>query len=113
MVKIHGIVYIILSAGILYFSYRIGQQKFMLFILVGYLFLAVGMGKLVFGFINRKKDSPDKKTNVNEQQLGRMNTQQNVQNNSNNQGRGRYCHRCGAVLGGYENFCYGCGQRLR
>lgn len=100
MVKIHGIVYIILGAAVLFTSNKIDPKKFQLFIWVGYLFLVIGIAKLGIGFIKRKKESP-----AEQKEFRNYYPQQ--------QRAARYCQRCRFQLQGYENFCPGCGQRLR
>ena len=64
MVKIHWSVYLILGIGVLFTSYKIDSQKFKLFIWLGYAFLAIGVAKLVFGFITRVKESPVEKKKI-------------------------------------------------
>jgi hypothetical protein len=104
MVKIHGIVYLVLGAGIILASYRIDAQGLKLFIWAGYLFLAIGVFKLVFLFISRKKESGFEKKQV-QMQMQRPVSQRMQQ--------GRFCPRCGLNLKGYENFCARCGLQLR
>ena len=109
MVKIHGIVYLIIGAAVLFTSNKIDSQKFQLFIWVGYLFLVIGIAKLGIGFIKRKKESPAERKD-----LGNIYQQQTGQTAQFQQQRAaRHCPRCRFQLQGYENFCPGCGQRLR
>ncbi len=116
MVKINGIVYIILSAGILFFSYSLDPQKFRIFIWIGYLFFAVGVAKLVIGFINKKKESRFEKKGVNifqQQRHKGSSHQRKATVNDYRQQEVRYCFKCGSRLRGHENFCSVCGQNLR
>lgn len=116
MVKIHGIFYIILSVGILFFSYNLDPKKFSIFIWMGYLFFAVGVAKLVIGFINKKKESrfDRKEVNIFQQQRHMGSThQRKAAVNSYRQQEVRYCFGCGSRLRGHENFCSMCGQKLR
>lgn len=102
MVKIHWSVYLILGIGVLLTSYNIDTQKFKLFIWVGYIFLTVGIAKLVFWFITRTKESPiEKKKLIRE-------LHQRTPNKFS-----RYCMSCGNPLSGHEIFCPKCGQRQR
>lgn len=102
MVKIHGIFYLILGAGVLIVSYNIDPQKFKLFIWLGYVFLIVGVAKLGIWFINRKKESSFERKEIRRDFYQPQ--QQRVM---------RYCPGCGNGLRGNENFCPGCGQRVR
>ena len=118
MVKIHGIVYIILSVGILFFSYKLDPQKFRIFIWIGYVFFAVGIGKLVFWFINKGKEGSggrkEVKTHHHQANRGNIHPQRPAQGNIHgHQGAVRYCFGCGSRLIGHENFCSVCGQNLR
>ena len=103
MVKIHWSVYLILGIGVLVASYKIDSQSFRLFIWVGYLFLVIGVAKLVFWFITNKKESS----------LDKKELRREIQQNApKGHGLSRYCMRCGVPLKGNENFCSSCGQRL-
>jgi len=101
MVKIHWSFYIIIGIGVLFASYKIDTQKFKLFIWLGYLFLIVGIAKLGIWFISKRKESPTERKEF----RGNVYPQQ--------QKTAGYCPRCGNGLRGYENFCPGCGQRVR
>ena len=108
MVKIHGIFYIIMGAGILIASYKIDSQKFKLFIWLGYLFLIIGVMKLGIWFVKRKGESP-----VERRAVGRDNYGQATQRQRVVQQRAMYCPRCGNMLSGNENFCSRCGTRVQ
>lgn len=105
MVKIHWSVYIIISIVVLVSSYKLNSQTnsrdFTLFIWIGYLFLVIGIAKLGIWFINRRKESPVERKNV--AGIYKRAKQRRI----------RYCPRCKNALQGYENFCSGCGQRVR
>ena len=97
--KIHWIFYLIIGGTILFASYKIDSKKFVIFILLGYFFLIVGVAKLGIGIINRKKESPVEK--------------QMMQQTYAPQRRAVFCPKCRLNLYGYENFCPRCGLRLR
>ena len=99
MVKIHWSVYLTLGAAVLFFSNRLNTQTsskdFTIFIWAGYLLLTIGVSKLVFWFISRKKEIPFEKREVKKEIYSSQ----------------RYCRRCGNPLNGNEHFCPKCGQR--
>jgi hypothetical protein len=103
MVKIHWSVYLILGIGVLLTSYNLDTQKFQLFIWTGYIFLTVGIAKMVFWFITRVKESPVEKNEI-RRELHQTRSHQKFE---------RYCMKCGNPLGGHEIFCPKCGQRQR
>ncbi len=104
MVKIHGAFYLTVGIVVLFYTHyvenKIGSGRLRFFVLVGYLFLVIGIAKILIWFINRKKETKG--------ELGYIgNKPQNVKNHLG------YCPRCRTPLRGNENFCYFCGQRLR
>jgi len=103
MVKIHWTVYLIIGIAILFTSYKIDSQKFKLFIWLAYLFIAIGTAKLVFGYINKKRESPKEKKEI----------RGNIYQRATQKRATRYCPNCGNVLNRYENFCPMCGTRLK
>jgi hypothetical protein len=92
----------------LFFSYKLDSKKFALFILLGYVFLIVGVAKLGIMFVNRKKES-----SVEKRQIKAGAYQQNYAKQRAVQRKMPYCIKCRSRLYGYENFCPKCGQRLR
>lgn len=111
MVKIHWSFYIIIGVGVLFASNRLnsqtGSRDFDLFLWVGYLFLIIGVTKLGIWFISRKKESPV------ERRAAGGGIYQGASQRQVVRQRAMYCPRCGNMLRGYENFCTGCGQRVR
>ena len=91
MAKIPAIVWIVVGAVVLFFSYRIGTS-FSAFLYLGALFILIGVFKLIF---SRKKEVP-------------------VQHPAHHiQHHGHYCPRCRYQVHPTDNFCKNCGHRLR
>ena len=96
MAKIHWLVYVIVGAFVSIFSYRLNYEKLVFFFYAGFVFVFVGVLKLVFNLVkNRtaKKETAHHKA---------------VHQQSNT----KYCNQCGAALSLHHKFCAKCGARI-
>lgn len=102
--KIHGVIYFLVGIFVVGFSYYITDskdidlQKFILFVWIGYLFIAIGAFKIMARMIMKPKPK-----------LAKENFSHNRRSNSP---RGmKFCSKCGSAVRSFDNFCFKCGSR--
>ena len=113
--KIHGLVYIVVGAFLIVFSYYISSinenidvQKFMLFIWFGVVFVVVGLVKMIATALSQPKIA--KENFPHHQAKSRQNVQSgNVQHQGS---LVKFCSKCGSAVRHFDNFCYKCGNRM-
>jgi len=112
--RIHGIAYLFIGALIIGASYYMSNidensslQKFTLFLWVSYVFIGIGVFKIIKDIIIREpKIAKENFAHNNHNQTA------NVSNRHQQESRGvKYCAGCGAVLRNFDRFCYKCGSR--
>ncbi|MBI5390952.1 hypothetical protein HZB02_05665 [Candidatus Woesearchaeota archaeon] len=82
--KIPGWAYLFVGLVVLFVSLYLNYQKMLVFILFGIVFIALGLGKIIFA----KRKAPP-----------------------NPQKPAKYCHFCGQLLAAQAQFCSRCGQQ--
>ncbi|MBI2101876.1 zinc ribbon domain-containing protein [Candidatus Woesearchaeota archaeon] len=97
MAKIHWIVYVIVGLFVSIASYELDYEKLVFFFYAGFVFVFIGILKLIFSII---KGKTSKKENVHHKALHHQ--QSNI----------KYCHQCGARLDLHHKFCPKCGARV-
>lgn len=133
--KLHSIIYLIVGAILVGFSYYITSvnenldvQKFLLFIWIGYVFIGIGVIKMIFKIMSRPKKPKLAKENFHHYNQSQHNnpTQQNdisqqhkqqtqkSQHSSQQQSNQliKFCSGCGSAVRHFDNFCYKCGSRM-
>ncbi len=129
MAKIHGAVYALLGIFVMAVSWKINPGKFILFIYVGFVLFAVGIGKLVMSAVSKKKFTTDAKGYVelstprvysrhhqsgsagHTPSHGTYHPHSAAHHASPQQGY-HHCFRCGAVVSGHDRYCRQCGAQL-
>lgn len=104
MAKIHGLVYIVVGLFVSVFSWKVDYQKFIFFFYVGWVFVFIGVVKLIFVFIKRKmgiKEEPVKMA------------QHKVSIQPHHQAyHYKRCRKCGNAVRLHDRFCSRCGARF-
>ena len=100
MSGIHGIIYIIVGLTISIYSWFLDRKKFFVFIILGGMFVLVGLGKWIF---NKNRNPRQKKHTANQYKHPIQSFEQNI---------AAYCHSCGNAIRHFDNFCSRCGQRM-
>ena len=95
MAKIHGIVYIIVGLFVSILSWKFNKDKLIIFVYTGLLFILIGIAKLIFSFISRRKGKSDA-------------ANQKIQPKA----QLKYCPQCGSAAKLHDKFCAKCGARL-
>lgn len=96
MAKIHGLVYILVGLFVSILSWRLNYEKLVFFFYFGWIFIFVGVLKLIFNLI---KNRTIKKETVHHKIKHHQPQKSNV----------KYCHNCGAALRQQARFCARCG----
>lgn len=100
MAKIHGLVYIMVGLFVSILSWNLDYEKLIFFFYAGIVFLFLGIAKLGFDFIKRRK------TNLENQHL-KMRHQ--AVHGTRQAG---YCTKCGSASRLHDRFCSRCGSRI-
>lgn len=95
MAKIHWLVYVIVGLFISIASYKLNYEKLIFFFYAGFVFVFVGVLKLMFNLI--KNRTPKKET---------------IHKSVHHQQSTGFCHQCGARLDLHHKFCTKCGARI-
>lgn len=109
MMRIHGALYLLVGVILIVFSYYIviaqnrELNKFAFFILIGAVFMIIGLGKLIIAKASSKQKEVSKD----------IHSSGNVQHEANNvhESLVKFCNKCGASLRHFDKFCYKCGNR--
>lgn len=102
MAKIHGLVYIIIGILLVIASWKINFNELILFFYAGWLFVLVGIVKLLLGFGKKENRVQQKEQNRNVSHLmSRSNLHQTHHY--------KKCPRCGSVMRINDRFCSKCG----
>ena len=99
-IKIPWIVYALIGGGIVYLVERLDDPKLTLFLIIGYIFVAVAIFKLLFWFIIHKGTKKEEKQAFSGQQYQQR---QPVR---------RLCRNCGSPVIPGARFCQNCGAPL-
>ncbi|MBS3104867.1 zinc ribbon domain-containing protein [Candidatus Woesearchaeota archaeon] len=94
MAKIHGLVYILVGLFVSIFSWRLNYEKLIFFFYAGWIFVFIGVVKLIFNLIKTKMNKKEK--------IHHKSVQQHV----------KFCHNCGIALRQQAKFCARCGARV-
>ncbi|MBI4452902.1 zinc ribbon domain-containing protein [Candidatus Woesearchaeota archaeon] len=105
MAKIHGIAYILIGLLVVIASWKINYSNLILFFYIGWIFVLVGMVKLMLGF-GKKKDKPQQ--NAQSRNLSHL-TSQGRQHQAHHY---KKCPRCHNVMRVHDRFCGRCGYRV-
>ncbi len=97
MAKIHWTIYIVIGLFVSILSWRLNYEKLIFFFYAGWVFVFVGVIKLIFGLIKRKMI----KTKTTQHHKIHQQTR-NI----------KYCHNCGTPLRLHHKFCTRCGARV-
>lgn len=107
MAKIHGFIYIVIGLFIVLASWKINLNALIFFFYVGWIFVLIGIIKLVLGFgKNRDTKSPQQKI----QHRNLAQPHQSLQHQQKH--HYKRCHRCGNVMRLSDRFCSKCGLRI-
>jgi len=99
MAKIHGAVYLAIGIFVSLVSYFSTNKSLRFFIYIGFLFGIIGIIKLLFtGLSKKKKERPLK--------------QQQKVSHKEQSAFTKYCQRCGNLVRSFDTFCSRCGQAL-
>ena len=127
--KLNGIVYIVVGAILAGFSYyttsvneKLDTQKFLLFIWIGYVFIGIGVIKIISKILSRPKKPKLAKENFHHHKPVQQNDsvqqnnalQQQTQHAEQQQTNQmiKFCSKCGSAVRHFDNFCYKCGSRM-
>ncbi len=103
MAKIHGAVYLIIGIFISLVSYFSTNKSLRFFIYIGFLFGIIGIIKLLFTSLKKKKkEKPVQHTHYKHPKVSQK--EQSLFT--------KYCQRCGNLVRTFDNFCSRCGQAL-
>ena len=104
MAKIHGLVYVLVGLFVSIFSWKVNYEKFIFFFYAGWIFVFIGIIKLIFGFIKRRMDAKEKpKDSVQHK------TAIQPQHQSHHY---KKCHKCGNIVKITDRFCGRCGAKV-
>ena len=95
MAKIHWLVYVIVGAFVSIASYKLDYKKLVFFFYAGFVFIFIGILKLVFSLMK-----------------GRTSKKETAHKALNKQSNTKFCHQCGARLSQHHKFCPKCGARV-
>jgi hypothetical protein len=95
MAKIHWSVYILVGAFVSIMSWRLNYQKLIFFFYAGWIFVFIGVVKLIFDLIKRR--------------MTKTTTQHKIHSKPQHI---KYCHQCGAALRLQVRFCSRCGAKV-
>ncbi|MBI2541569.1 hypothetical protein HYV80_02575 [Candidatus Woesearchaeota archaeon] len=101
MAKIHGFVYILVGAFISIMSWKLNREKLIFFYYAGFVFVFIGVVKLIFSWIKTKANEP--KTHVQHKTL---------KNHPIAPQQVKYCNKCRNVVKITDKFCNRCGARV-
>ena len=112
MAKIHGLAYILIGLFISIFSYKVNYEKLVFFYYLGYIFIFVGILKLIFSLMKRKS-SKTKELHHKEEHKHQSATmhKENI-NSMHRQQQYKYCNNCRNVVRITDKFCSRCGARV-
>lgn len=125
--KLHGLVYLIVGAILVGFSYyttsvneKLDIQKFMLFVWIGYVFIGIGLIKILMEILSKPRKPKLAKENFyhNQPMHNQTNsTQQHAHHVHGTEGQQnqqfiKFCSQCGSAVRHFDNFCYKCGSRM-
>ena len=121
--KLHGLVYIIVGVILVGFSYyatsvneSLDLQKFMLFVWIGYVFIGIGVLKIIYKILSKPKKAKLAKENFHQhkQVQQQSNMEQQSQHSKQQQPNQliKFCSHCGSTMRHFDNFCYKCGSRM-
>ena len=101
--KIHGLVYLVIGAIVVFFTMYVESRNedagMTFFLYVGYLFLAIGVFKILKGLLLREK----KENNINKE----------IKFSDNYKKKIISCHVCSVRHYSNSNYCHMCGTKLR
>ena len=103
MAKIHGLIYVLIGLFIVLASWKINYNDLILFFYLGWVFVLVGIVKMLFSFGKNKGVK-----NLQHKSLAQP------QHSMQHQQKHHYkrCHRCGNVMRLHDIFCNKCGLRV-
>ena len=101
MAKIHGLMYIAVGLFVSIFSWKINYEKFIFFFYVGWVFVFIGVVKLIFVFIKRKMD-------IKEGPIKMAQHKASIQPHHQAHHYKR-CRKCGNAVRLHDRFCSRCG----
>ncbi len=107
MAKIHWLVYIAVGLFVSVLSYKINYNNLYLFFYVGWIFVLIGIIKMLFGF-GKNKDVKNLQQKMQHKNLTQP--QHSMQHHQKH--HYKRCHRCGNVMRLNDRFCSKCGLRL-
>ena len=99
MAKKHWLVYVIVGAFVSIASYKLDYEKLVFFFYAGFVFVFIGIIKLIFSLI---KNRTSKKETAHHKALHQPHQAQHI----------KYCNQCGAALSLHHKFCPKCGARI-
>ncbi|MBS3101798.1 hypothetical protein J4204_06760 [Candidatus Woesearchaeota archaeon] len=89
MAKIHWLIYVIVGLFISIASYKLDYEKLVFFFYVGFIFVFIGILKLIFNLV---KNRTTKKETAHHKAV-------------HQQSNTKYCNQCGAALSLHHKFC--------
>ena len=103
MAAIHGSVYLIVGLVVAIYSYFMDKKKFFVFIIIGAIFILVGIAKLIINRAKQPKQDIHRPIHAQKYQQPVQKVEQTI---------AAYCHKCGSAIRHFDNFCGRCGQRI-
>ena len=94
MAKIHGIVYLMAGLFISSVSWKLNKDKLLLFYYVGFVFVLIGVIKIVYALSTKKNRETA-----------------HIKNHNRQMSQYKRCNKCGSVMRFNDRFCGRCGAR--
>jgi len=107
MAKISGTAYLIIGICVALISYFSKNPSLRLFIYIGSIFGLIGIIKILFTGISRKKEKP-----VRQRKVTHQHPIQRPQSIQHHKQFTSYCKYCGNIVRISDNFCNRCGHAL-
>ncbi|MBI1935603.1 hypothetical protein HYS31_04120 [Candidatus Woesearchaeota archaeon] len=99
MAKIHWLIYFIVGLFVSIASWKLDYEKFIFFFYTGWIFVSIGVIKLIYGILMNKKP-----------ELTKAHRQPKPVYLGHQQGLKR-CQECGNIMKVHDRFCSRCGAR--
>lgn len=119
MVKIHGLVYIAIGIFISVFSYKTNYDKLIFFFYLGFVFIFVGIVKIIIFLIRKSSEEqkvPEHHKEIPKHHQANVHHQPGLHHQQSSQTHRphqyKYCSNCRNVVRITDKFCNRCGARV-